>query len=259
MNQNSVVKEQFNKGAQNFNNWSVTQNERMLKGLADFCELSKNDHLLDVACGTGAFALFAAELVDQVTAIDISEGMIQLAREIVRQRKLENINFICRNVEDIGLKGEQFSVIVSKSAFHHMPNYKKVFSEMVSCCRPGGRIVIQDIMAYKQDKLDVYFEEMERLVDISHYKTYSKSEFFTLFKENGLKLTGIFESESKLDFYDYVEHVVPTDSSYQKITELLSRGFSDPQIAACFLEENGRLLWKRSVCTIIGNKSTQIT
>ncbi|MBY9081329.1 methyltransferase domain-containing protein [Paenibacillus sp. HN-1] len=254
MSENRIIIEQFNKGAQNFDSWSVTQDERMIRGLSDFCGLSKEDHMLDVACGTGAFSLFSAGMVESVTGVDISEGMISIARKNAKKRSVENISFYCQDVESIELEDHLFSIVVSKSAFHHMKNYQKVFSGMVNYCQDGGRICIQDIMAYDNDKLDSFFEQMELLIDASHYKTYSKREFFNLYKENSIKLASVFESESKLDFYDYVGHVVQSDLSCNKIKELLEKGLKDPEIASCFVEEDGRLLWKRKVCTIIGHK-----
>ncbi|MEW9701809.1 class I SAM-dependent methyltransferase [Paenibacillus sp. SI8] len=258
MSENQIIIEQFNKGAQNFDSWSVTQDEKMLKGLSDFCGLSQEDRMLDVACGTGAFSLFSARTVERVKGVDISEGMIGIARENAMKRNLNNVSFHCQDVENIDLENHLFSIVVSRSAFHHMRNYQKVFSCMVHYCREGGRICIQDIMAYDNEKLDRFFEQMELLIDASHYKTYSKREFFNLFKESGLKLSSVFESESKLDFYDYVDHVVQSESSSQKIKELLEMGLEDPEIASCFEEQNGRLLWKRKVCTIIGHRDEKI-
>lgn len=254
MNENKLIIEQFNKGALNFDSWSVTQNEKEMKSLSEFCELNKKDVLLDVACGTGAFSLFSSSRVNSVTGIDISEGMIEVASENKINKKIENVKFLCQNVEDIEMDNDLFSVVISKSAFHHMKNYKKVFAEMARCCQPGGRICIQDIMAYENDKVNDYFEYMEALIDKSHYKTYSKREFFNLFKDNNIKISGIFESESQLDFHDYVEHVVQSKSNKGKIALFLMQALKNPDIASCFIEKEGRLLWKRKVCTIIGYK-----
>ncbi|UJF34784.1 class I SAM-dependent methyltransferase [Paenibacillus hexagrammi] len=258
MSENQIIIEQFNKGAQNFDNWSVTQDEKMLKGLSDFCGLSKEDRMLDVACGTGAFSLFSARAVESVQGVDISEGMIGIAREHAMKRHLNNVRFHCQDVENIELEEHPFSIVVSRSAFHHMKNYQKVFSGMVNYCQDGGRICIQDIMAYDNEKQDHFFEQMEVLIDASHFKTYSKREFFNLYKESGIKLSSVFESESKLDFYDYVGHVVQSEQSNKRIKELLDRGLKDPEIASCFVEQDGRLLWIRKVCTIIGHKIEKI-
>ncbi|WP_113672091.1 class I SAM-dependent methyltransferase [Vallitalea guaymasensis] len=254
MNENSKIIEQFNKGARNFNDWSVTQDEKSIKALADFCELSKSDIVLDIACGTGAFSLLAARYADNVKGIDISKGMINIAKENAKKRELDNVHFYCQNVEDIDVDNQLFSLVISRSAFHHMKRYKNVFLQMVRCCKTDGRICIQDIISYDNKKLDNYFEEMEQLIDKSHYRSYTKREFFNLYKENNIKVLGLFESESNMDFYDYVEHTMQNDISRKNIDKLLMKGLDDEEIASCLVEKNGRILWKRKVCTIIGSK-----
>jgi len=58
-----IVKRQFDKQAQNFSNWSVTKNIEYQKAYFDFCEISSQDTLLDFACGTGEYAVYAAAIV----------------------------------------------------------------------------------------------------------------------------------------------------------------------------------------------------
>ncbi|WP_405659854.1 class I SAM-dependent methyltransferase [Streptomyces sp. NBC_01166] len=255
MRTNRAVVEQFDAGAEHFDNWSVTKDERTLRGLAEFCELGPDDDLLDVACGTGAMALHGARLVRTVTGVDISEGMIAVARRNAAGRGLDNASFECHDVERLGLRSDRFSAVVSRSAFHHMARYQDVFAGMVRCCRPGGLLCVQDVMAYGDEKKDRYFEEMERLIDRSHHLTYGKREFFGLFKDNGVRVTGLFESESLLDFHDYVEHVAQTEESRARIGGLLATGLADPDVATEFTWHEDRLMWRRKVCTIRGRKA----
>jgi len=83
-----IVKRQFDKQAQNFSDWSVTKNIEYQKAYFDFCEISTQDTLLDFACGTGEYAIFAAPQVKYVHGVDISKGMIEIAQ---KQAAKENI------------------------------------------------------------------------------------------------------------------------------------------------------------------------
>ncbi|ALB45651.1 class I SAM-dependent methyltransferase [Clostridium beijerinckii] len=255
MKESEIIKEQFNKGARNFDNWSVTQNEKMMQGLADFCELSKEDTVLDIACGTGGFSLYAASLADKVCGVDISEGMILVAKEKAKEKNINNIKFYCENVEDIKNINEKFSLVVSRSAFHHMKNYKEVFSDMVNHCKTEGKLCIQDIAAYDEEEINNYFEELEILIDKSHYKTYSKREFFQLFKEKNIKITALFESETELDLDDYINHLKQDEISLKNIQSHIEKGLENKKIAEYFFKRDNRLFWKRKVCTIVGEKS----
>ncbi len=255
METNVLVKNQFNKQAQNFNDWSVTRDLRVLQALFNFCELRPGDKLLDVACGTGAFAVFSAKRINQVKGVDISEGMIGIARKHATESKLENIQFICHDVENIPFGDNLFSVVISKSSFHHMKNYEKVFSEMLRCCKEGGRICIEDIVSYEDEKLDHFFEKLELIIDASHHLTHSQNDIFDLFKQHQVKILRSFESESILHFFDYVNHAVQSESSKQKIDQLLEFGFSDRDISGCFVLEDEVLYWKRKVLTTVGQKN----
>ncbi|WP_019059254.1 class I SAM-dependent methyltransferase [Streptomyces prunicolor] len=252
-----LVIAQFDEGAEHFDSWSVTRDEKMLRGLAEFCGVTQEDELLDVACGTGAFALHAATLARSVTGVDISAGMIAVARKNASERGLDNARFVHRNVENLGFEDDTFSMVVSRSAFHHMARHREVFAGMVRCCRPGGVVCIQDIMAYDEEKTDRFFERMEILVDRSHHRTYTKRDFFDLYRDSGMKLEALFESESLLDFHDYVGHVAQTSEIRRETARLLDEGLADPDIASSFVEKDGRLLWKRRVCTIKGRKIVQ--
>jgi ubiquinone/menaquinone biosynthesis C-methylase UbiE len=248
----AVVVEQFEAGARHFDAWQVTRDERTLRGLAGFCGLTGQDDVLDVACGTGAFALHAAATARTATGVDVTPGMIAVARENAAARGLHNASFHRGDVTRLHFPDGRFSVVACRSAFHHMPDPGRVLGEMVRCCRPGGSVVLQDVIAYDDPYVDAYFERLEVLVDRSHHRTWSKRELFTLFTGHRVPLEGLFESESLLDVAAYTEHVAQTAGSRAAVAELVAQGTTDPRTAPWFEERDGRLLWRRRVCTIKG-------
>lgn len=255
METNVLVKNQFNKQARNFSDWSITRDLNLLKALFDFCGLKPGDNLLDTACGTGAFAVFSAKKIKEVKGVDISDRMIAIARKRAAESNLENIRFTCHDVEGIPFDNNLFSVVVSRSAFHHMKNYPGVFGEMLRCCKEEGRICIEDIVLYENRKLDDFFEKLEITIDASHQASLSKKDIFNLYKQNQVKVLRLFASESKLHFDDYVNHAVQPDNGKQKIRELMRLGLEDKDISRCFVMENETLFWKRKVFTIVGQKT----
>lgn len=254
MRKNQVVKDQFNKQAQNFNQWSITKNEKIHRALFIYCGIQPADVLLDTACGTGVFAIFAAKKIKAVKGVDISENMIEIAKKQAKKSGLKNIEFICGDVENLPCADETFTIVLSKSAFHHMKNYEMVFKEMIRCCQKGGKICIEDIISYENKKLDDFFETLEIGIDRSHNRSLSKRIIFNLYKQNNIKVLRLFESTAELDFKDYINHAVQSKNSKQKINQLLEAGLKDKNISPYFIKKEKMLYWKRKVFTIVGQK-----
>ncbi|WP_438432122.1 class I SAM-dependent methyltransferase [Gorillibacterium sp. sgz500922] len=248
------VREQFNKQAIKFDNWTMTQNETNHQFLAEFYGLGSDDELLDLACGTGAFAIYAARRTKAVWGVDISEKMIEVATANARERQVENIAFFCSNVEKVPFENERFSCVSSKAAYHHMKNYQAVFQEMKHYCQAQGRICIQDIIAYDDAKLDDFFERLELVIDPCHHRTLSKQEFVDLYKHNNVEVHRALVSVSPMHFYDYVNHAVQTEEAKAAIEEMVRAGLDDPLISQWLYMKDDTLFWKRKVLTIAGYK-----
>lgn len=221
----------------------------------EFIGFRKEDELLDVACGTGDFAIFCAKRIRHVHGIDISQGMIELAQKHASANCLDNISFECHDVENIPYADSSFSVVQCRSAFHHMDNYPQVFKEMLRCCRSGGRLAVQDIMAYEDPKVNSLFEALEKEVDVSHNATVSKQEFVELFDRNQVDVIRSFIVEIELNFREYLGHAVQSDGCVERIGELLEEGLQDKDVSRfLYLNDDKELVFKRGVFLILGQK-----
>src|SRR2546423_12311609 len=76
-------------------------------------------NVLEIGCGTGAFARQLAQGSQHVLALDLSPEMIRLARE--RSAKCPNIEFQAADVLDRSLPVEDFDCIASIATLHHLP------------------------------------------------------------------------------------------------------------------------------------------
>jgi ubiquinone/menaquinone biosynthesis C-methylase UbiE len=250
-----IVKRQFDMQARNFSNWSVTKNEAYMQAYFEFIDLRKVDELLDVACGTGEFSVFCARRIRRVHGIDISKGMIELAHKLAQNNDLNNVAFECHDVEHIPCVDNSFSVVQCRSAFHHMENYSTVFKEMQRCCERGGRLAVQDIMAYMDQKVNSFFEALEKEVDVSHNVTLHRQEFIDLFDRNQIEVIRSFTVEIELNFHEYLSHAHQSEGSLEKIRDMLERGLQDEDISHfLYMNENNELILKRAVFLILGQK-----
>jgi ubiquinone/menaquinone biosynthesis C-methylase UbiE len=247
-----IVKRQFDKQAQNFSNWSVTKNIEYQKAYFAFCEISTKDTLLDFACGTGEYAIFAAPRVKYVYGVDISKGMIEIAQKQAAKENINNISFLCHPVENTPFEDRSFSLVICRSAFHHFQDYDGIFDEMIRCCHRGGRISVQDIVACSDERIDSFFEEFERAVDVSHHKTLNKEFIKSLYYQRNIRIKNTFEIEIELHLQEYLGHAQQSEESKRKIGNLLEKGLKDPDISKYFVIKNGDLFFKRGVFMILG-------
>ncbi len=254
-----IVKSQFDQQAADFSNWSVTKNIEYQKAYFDFCELSDRDRVLDMACGTGEYALFAAPKVQSVQGIDISKGMIEIAQKQAGNAQLTNVAFLCHPVEHTPFETDSFSLVFCRSAFHHFVDYVTIFDEMIRCCQQGGRMSIQDIIAYPNEKVDSFFEDLEKLIDESHHKTLTKEYITSLYVQRNIPIKNTFEIEIELNLQEYLGHARQSKENRERIRSLLERGLEDPELSAYFVVKDKELFFKRSVFLILGEKPTDVS
>jgi len=115
--------------------------------LAEHLSLAPGDHVLEIGCGWGGFALFAArEFGVRVTGITLSEEQLLLARQRAAEAGLdERVKFELRDYRDVD---GTYSHIVSIEMLEavgeaYWPGY---FKTLFAHLRPGGRAAIQSIV-----------------------------------------------------------------------------------------------------------------
>ncbi|MEA2165571.1 MAG: hypothetical protein QOK37_3698 [Thermoanaerobaculia bacterium] len=137
----SVVAEEFDRLAVLPEGWDFNQHEhRHLLGLLP----DRVESLLDVGCGTGAFARAVAARCDRVTAIDLSPGMVERARR--HPASPGNIEYSVRDVFSESLAPASFDALVSIAAVHHI-GLSAAFARFASLLRPGGTMIVVDLVS----------------------------------------------------------------------------------------------------------------
>ena len=249
-----TIRQQFDLQAEKFSNWSVTRNLEYMQLYAEFCEIVESDVLLDVACGTGEFAIYCAQKINKVCGVDLSDKMIEVAINNANGLQLNNVFFAVQDVMTLPFESSSFSIVNCKSAFHHFDDYQNNFYEMKRCCESGGRVAVQDIIAYENQKVNTFFERMESLVDISHNKTLSADFIKRLFQSNNMAILRSRVVNVELHLQEYIRHAVQTETKKNEVVALLEVGINDPEIGDYFLEKEDGWYFKRNVLLLLGEK-----
>lgn len=97
--------------------------------------------VLDYGCGTGTTACELASSVKQISAIDLSSKMIQLAQEKVAAAKIENISLRQGDIFDEDYKAGSFDVILAFNMLHTVPEPEAVMQRIRELLKPEGLII----------------------------------------------------------------------------------------------------------------------
>ncbi len=105
--------------------------------------LEPGDRLLDVACGTGAVAIPAAQIVGpsgQVAATDYSPSMVAEARREAKKQSLSNITCSCMEAQNLEFPDNSFDALTCGFALFFFPYMSKALAEMRRVLVPGGKL-----------------------------------------------------------------------------------------------------------------------
>ncbi len=108
-------------------------------------KLSAGARVLDVACGSGASALPAAEAVGptgRVTGVDLAEGLLTRGREKARQRGFTNIEFLQADMTTLGYPDAHFDAVICVFGIFFVANMEAQVAELWRMVRPSGRLAV---------------------------------------------------------------------------------------------------------------------
>lgn len=101
----------------------------------------KPTRLMDVATGTGDFALEAARMgvTGKITGVDISNGMLEIGREKVKKRGLDQqIELLYGDSENLPFDADTFDVYTAAFGVRNFENLEKGLTDMMRVLKPGG-------------------------------------------------------------------------------------------------------------------------
>ena len=104
----------------------------------------EEDFIADIATGTGGVAFeFAKKGGSKVVGVDVSEAMLELAREKAKRKKLEHlVEFRRVDALSLSFPSETFDIVTMAFGIRNLPDYEKGLREMIRVAKRGGKILI---------------------------------------------------------------------------------------------------------------------
>jgi ubiquinone/menaquinone biosynthesis C-methylase UbiE len=126
--------------------------------------------------------------VRQVVGIDATPALLAVGAERLRGTGITNVLLQVGDAADLPFLDASFDLVICRNAVHHFAAPGPPIAEMARVCRPGGRVVVADLVGPSSDVRDT-FDALNRSIDPSHVRALQEAELADLVEQSVGPLT----------------------------------------------------------------------
>lgn len=196
--------------------------------------IPESGEALDVGCGAGHLSFTLAPLLSRVIALDPSPNMIATVAKAAAARGFAQIETRQGSAELLPFADASFSLVCTRYSAHHWLHLAAALREMRRVLRPGGYLLVIDVLGHDDPLVDTHLQTMELLRDTSHVRNRSAAEWRSL-----LGAAGFADSQSqawpiRLAFSPWVERMRTPEQNVSVIRALQTAAPREVQEALAF-------------------------
>ncbi len=162
--------------------------------------------VLDMGCGCGGFTVKLGIYCAKITAIDLSEELINRSK---KENQKPNITYLCMDGRGLKYPDGSFDLVIERASLHHILEWKRVLDEMVRVSSrhvlieepiddPRSKEKSNSIRAHK------FFLEVQKEAGYAHYDYIPLDLLLEYFREHNIVIeTQIARSDELITFDDY--------------------------------------------------------
>jgi ubiquinone/menaquinone biosynthesis C-methylase UbiE len=158
-----------------------------------YSEVREGDVVLDLGPGAGLDLLIASCKVGpsgQVIGVDMTEEMIAKAKENIKIAGVKNVEVRKGLIENLPVESSSVDWVISNCVINLSPEKEKVFSEIARVLKPGGRMVVSDMVG---ENIPEWLRENKNLYSACISGVISEKEYLSGLRKVGLEKVKVSE------------------------------------------------------------------
>lgn len=163
-----------------------------------------DQRVLDVAGGTGQLGRHLARRGGLAVIADLTPEMLREGARAAREEGASNVIFMESDATRLPFADEQFDLVVSRFAFHHIDDPAQAAREMARVCRAGGTVAIVDMVSEPGEAGERH-NALERMRDPSHSMALEETELVRILKEAEVAAAVLGERRQTIEAQPWLE------------------------------------------------------
>ncbi len=158
--------------------------------LMDMLQPNQFSSVLEIGCGSGNGTRLIRKYFNprQISAVDLDEKMIRVARESNQDR---SVNFQVMDASSLDFPDNSFDAVFDFGIIHHIPNWKDCILELRRVLKNDGKLILEEL------SIDTFSGFPGRiwktLLDHPYEEMFSTEEFVSSLKNAGFRIDGFKE------------------------------------------------------------------
>lgn len=149
-----------------------------------------NNKVLDIATGTGDFAILASKILypQEIIGIDISEGMMNVGEMKVKKANLDNIiSFENQSCDSMNFSNESFDSAIAAFGIRNFENIDKSFQEILRVLKPNGTFLFLELSVPENEFIKFFYHLYSRSFIPFITKIFSKDKSAYKYLPNSIR------------------------------------------------------------------------
>ena len=144
--------------------------------------VNEGDSVLECAAGTAEISIAVSEKASHILCTDMSENMLERAKEKCRKKGISNIEFAERNIFDLPEEDETYDVVIAANVLHLVENPENAVKELMRVLKKGGKLLVPTFITTNKNGAPMSIIKIYRLFGFNPASHYTPVSYLQMLK-----------------------------------------------------------------------------